>query len=353
MQRRILLLITCLSLWLLPSFSSSTSFVMMSDQVLLSQSDAVVAGTVTTVSSKTDGVLPLTLYSVSVSEWVKGGPGEETVIVQVPGGQAVNGKSLRIAGAPRFEPGSKVLLFLDQKRTGYYSLQQFLLGAFHRWIDSSGREWAFRLLGDAIQVQPGTDQVAPGRDNLRDFNRFRSWLRQRLLGYQNEADYVPEPTEELQALETVLSEAKLMEASDGIPLRWFDFDSDTPVEWLALNSGQSGMTSGGFPEFETALNLYSENPSTKILYQYAGTTSSTSGINTILWDDPNNEIGGSFSCSSGGTLAVGGPSFYSSTLQFNGESYHPIVQATIITQDGAGCFFGGNDGKDGEEVFAH
>src|SRR5690606_29787694 len=68
---------------------------------------------------------------------------------------------------------------------------------------------------------------------------------------------------------------------------------------------------------------------------------------------PDNDIAGSFSCSSGGTLAIGGAWFTGSSTSYNGRSYRDGIEGYVIVQDGAGCYFAAHSGRNGAEVLAH
>ena len=119
------------------------------------------------------------------------------------------------------------------------------------------------------------------------------------------------------------------------------------------------MSGGGFSEVQRALSAWNADPGSSLSLQYGGTTSRTGGFsssdgaNVVLFEDPNDEIPGSFDCNSGGVLAIGGFSKVSGTADFGGATYWRIVEGEVVTQDGAGCFFAGNNGKNGELVFAH
>jgi hypothetical protein len=138
--------------------------------------------------------------------------------------------------------------------------------------------------------------------------------------------------------------------------RWFEFDTGGNVPWLALTGGQAGMPGGGFAEFQSALLAWNAEPATPINLAYSGTTGNSApacnGGNAIRWNDPFNEIAGSFNCSTGGVLAVGGYCT-SGTGVFNGLVFDRIVEGDIVIQNGAGCYLDGHNNLDGEEVFGH
>ena len=84
---------------------------------------------------------------------------------------------------------------------------------------------------------------------------------------------------------------------------------------------------------------------------YTDRTSIEDGINLITFDDPNDDIGGSYEGS--GTVALTRILFGSTTHEYQGKTYLTILRSHIITQDNASSYFVGHEGKDGEEVFAH
>lgn len=121
---------------------------------------------------------------------------------------------------------------------------------------------------------------------------------------------------------------------------------------MAQASGVASMVGGGFAEFEIALSAWTNDLYSNIDYTYGGITSDINQINTIIFNDPNNQISGSYDCNAGGILAIG--IWWSKDVHsYNGTTYNSIVKGSIVTQDGAGCFFSGNNSKNGEEVFAN
>src|SRR4029079_3829918 len=91
-------------------------------------------------------------------------------------------------------------------------------------------------------------------------------------------------------------------------VRWFAFDAGATVHWRANESGQDGTPGSGFDELRSAINAWNGDPETNIRYQYDGPTPNRNGFlprngddqNVVLWNDPNSEVEGSFSCSSPG-----------------------------------------------------
>jgi hypothetical protein len=80
------------------------------------------------------------------------------------------------------------------------------------------------------------------------------------------------------------------------------------------------------------------------------------GQNVLLFDDPNDDVEGNFSCSTGGTLAIGGPWFDPDvTGRWNNETFIRIQGADIVFNNGISCFFqtASNPTKAVEELMGH
>jgi hypothetical protein len=338
-----------------PSVALATSYLPVSDWHLAERSAAVAVVRVGEALAGPAGERPSTLYRVAVEEVVQGRLAPE-VTVRVPGGVAADGTGWHVFGAPRFAPGDRALVFLVPRGDGSWGLVDLMLGAFLEVVHR-GERLALRDLTGAERVESAGSGPAAD-DTARRFAPFVAWLRDRALGRTRPADYRVDGLAESVAagsLSQVTAEYNLM--TDGgqcgggaLPIRWFHFDEGKTVGWTADAAGQTGMAGGGFAELADALAAWTDDTGSAISLAYLGTGSGGDG--RILFDDPNDEIDGSFDCKSG-VLAIGGPSFTCSARSYGGDDYRPAVGGHIVTQDGSGCFLGGNGGKNGEEVFAH
>lgn len=334
--------------------ASATSYVPMTDEALVDQAPVIAVVEVQGSGPGQDGARPFTGYRVRVDKVLKGAMASGLrITVRVPGGARADGMKLRIWGAPRFAPGERALLFLSPRMDGTYHIVHLMLGAFHE-VRTGGHRLAVRHLSEARPVaRPGETLAA---EPLRDFDRFVRWVAARARGVRVQADYRVADS----GLDRITEEFTLFEdPGDGYNMRWFDFDDGASVPWYAHQNGQTGVTGGGFAEFQTALAAWNDDPGTSIDYSYAGTTTDTSGlltydeVNAILFNDPNGELP-SFSCSSGGVLAYGGPWYYLETTPYEGNLYHRIANADIVTNDGLACFFqDANGSQAAAELFAH
>ncbi len=91
---------------------------------LTARADSIVVGEVTDIACYEEGRGDIyTLVTLSVEQAVKGGPGNE-VVLRVPGGE-VGGLRLSVSDTPSFQPGERVVVFLEEagsafKVSGWY-----------------------------------------------------------------------------------------------------------------------------------------------------------------------------------------------------------------------------------------
>ena len=356
--RRLALLLLVLPLGLSRP-AAATTYMMMSDRVLADQASAVADVKVVGVESSplVDGP-PATDYLVEVNRVLKGDLAGSTIVVRVPGGINPLGVGLKIWGAPVFAEGENALLFLRPAQDGTYRIIHLMLGAFHKRL-LDGRAVAVRDLSEAHEVGAKSGE---GADAIRDFGRFSDWVADRTAGVSTAGDYVMGKAK--ANLGSASEKFAFLESSDGNPIRWFRFDRGQSVDFRVNVAGQPGLgLEATINAFQAALNAWNEDPGTNIQYAYSGTTSAGGGlarsdnVNTILFDDPyrndpDEAVEGTFDCSSGGIIAMGGPWFYGSTRFFQSKRYHEAAEADIVTNDGTECFFRNNP-RVAEEVFAH
>jgi hypothetical protein len=339
----------------------ATSYVMVSDEALVDASPVAAVVRVSAVdraAGRNDGNA-VTEYAVQVEEVLKGQiPGGSSIVVRVPGGLGPNGMALKIYGAPRFAAGERALLFLEPTGDGAFRVMHLLLGAFHE-VREAGHQLAVRDLAEAREVRKtgaGVEE-GPGTDRLRDFDAFARWVAGRAVDTKKAADYYVQD----DGIGSITGRFRLFEdPDDGYHLRWFKFDTGGSVLWKAYKKSQPGVSGGGYSQFQDALKDWNNEPETPINYQYGGKTSVKNGlikydeVNAILFNDPNDELP-SFSCSSGGVLAYGGPWYFTETTSYLGEPYHGVANADVVINDGLSCFFQGspNGNKAAEELFAH
>ncbi len=325
-----------------PAFA--TSYVAMSDAALADRASLIVEGRVVGRESAPQWRRPSTDYLFEIDRVIKGSPAGSTVVVRVLGGERPDGVGLRIDGAPRFQESEQALLFLRPGKDGAYRISQFMLGAFHR-VESAGRAYWMRDLAEAREVRRRTDgtlETVPGDDRPRLAERFSEWLAERGRGGRAPADYSPRLSGgELRNLRRGFS--LLGDSDTGLNIRWFEFDSGQAIRWRSLAAGQPGVPGGAHNEFARGLTAWNSEPVTNVNYLYEGTVGDSGGleendgVNAIKFNVEQDE---EFSCTDGGTLAVGGP-WYDTDFRrsYKGRQWHPALEADIETNTGIDCVF--------------
>lgn len=331
--------------------AGATSYMPMHDADLLSQSRLVVSGQVSAVRQTLVGTMHYTDYDVAVDRIVKGRMTGGTITIRLPGSLPGSGRGAWLEGMPRYATNDRGAWFLEKRRDGTYGVMQFMLGAFHERPTTTGETVLVRELDEAVAFGGRADVHEEGP---RSRDRFLDWAAARSRGKPASDAYYVDPSTVLNS-----STAEFTYIAASRP-RWFAFDQGTAVSFTVGKKGykRPDGTFSGFAKIKAAFNAWNNDASTNINYVFGGTAAGLTfnqcdSTNAVVWDDPNGSISGSFSCSSGGVLAVGGPCYTTTRYAYNGGQYAKILNADLVTQDKAGCFFDGHNGKDGAEVFTH
>jgi hypothetical protein len=332
--------------------AQAMSYVPVSDEALSDQADLIAIGEIIESAPAPGEALDATRHRLQIDEVLKG-QASGKLYVRVPGGiDSEQVGALVIPGAPRLSTSERVLVFLNRRDDGSYGITQFVLGAFHLRVTASGEQVLERDLSEANVVDGGGSKaMAP--DRYRNLDRFRDWLRARSVGGIADGDYWSRATPADLADSELSPKYTISSPQSG---RWFDFDERRQVKFFADDSGQAGMAGGGFQEFEAALRAWGLAPGAGIFYAYGGKTSANGGlartdrVNTILFNDPNQELAGTYDCSRGGIIAFGGWRG-GAARQYKSNQFYAISEADIVVQDGAACVLSVN--AMAAQVFAH
>jgi hypothetical protein len=300
---------------------------------------------------------PVTDYLMYVERVLKGSVGSSSLVVRVPGGRAPSGMQLKIYGAPRFAEGERVLLFLGRHADGTYRILHLVLGAFHE-AEVAGHAVAYRDLSEVDVLDDAETRQEEAR-SLRDFDLFADWVADRARDVLRVPSYyVRIPG---SAANSLLPMFTLLE-NGGRHIRWFQFDTGGAVSWKIDPDPLAGFPGNTQEALRGALAAWTAESHTPVRLNFTGTSNATAGFesfdnqNVLLFDDPNGDIETAFSCSSGGTLAVGGPWYDPEvTGRFNGETYSRTQGADVVLNDGIACFFqaSSNPQKILEELVGH
>jgi hypothetical protein len=330
--------------------AGAMSYVMMRDQDLRTQADGVLVGTIQYAESSSTE----TRYQLQGVRYLRGAIGAGTETLSLPGAfvglasESVESTTLaHVAGMPQLARGQKLMLFYRRAADGTVRSMQLLLGLFLEG-ESGGARWYDRALDQGRSVSDANGAFAA----LRDAPLFEAWAQGTEVSPEQ---YLRPGWKELQAPRPKYTLALFQ----GDPIRWTKFAASQSENWFATQSGMAGATSNVFTSVANAVNVWTNDPSSNIRYSYAGTVASdpgnnsSNGVSAVIFDDPDNDIAGSFNCASGGTLAIGGPFFSLATTPFAGFNFHTAAEGFVITQDGAACFFDGSAGNNGAETLAH
>lgn len=341
---------------LLAGPARALSYVMVSDQYLVDSSPLVLRAQVLEALAPLRGPSGIeSPYALQLQQQFKGPPLPRIVRLALPGGVLSSGFGEHHFGIPTLHKGQTLLLFAEQRRDGTLQAEQLSLGLFFEQ-QHQGLRYFTRALDDG-------DDRGQGRNarfhQPRDAERFETWLQATVGGRaEPAADYF------LEAKTLPLAQAKfnLLLGGNGNAVRWFQFDSNTALNWVSTAGGQVGMVQDEFAMITAAANALTNDAGSKLTLTHSGGTIATpdthcndgvSDGHAVLWNDPLNAIAGSYSCASGGVLASGGPCFFNTSTMSNGLPYNEAFEGRIQVQDGVACYFDGDIGKNGAEVMLH
>ncbi len=329
-------------------FAASTAigatFLVPPDRTLVTASRAIVVATAGDSHGRwAPGGWIETVTELHVEEAIKGAIGTgETIKVTELGG-SVGEISYIVAGSPKYAPGERVLLFLETNDRGEWVAKNMVVGKFTPAQDASGRRL---LLREAGEIAGWNVDGTPHHEPVRLETEFLRFVRAVAQGRDAAEDYIvsdPKPLRKSiisEATASAFTPSSYLIQSGGLGIRWPGF----PNSVIFLSHGtQTGALNGGITAMQRAFAAWTNDPGSNIVYGYGGTTPIAStgfgtnvndGVNTVQFNDPANEIPGSFVAKNGATLAIGGAWTGNATHQANGEQYFSIVEADLVVQDG-------------------
>ena len=347
---------------LLAGAAGATSFVMVPDEAMVDGAAVIAQVTVESVEPAPIAGLPATDYFVQIERLLKGYVTGSTVVVRVPGGIGPDGVGLRIWGVPELRAGGRTLLFLAPRADGTYGILHLMLGAFSE-VEAGGHRLAVRALAEVTRTPLGA-----GAEPLRDFAGFVNWITDRAGGLSRPIDYYLDPALADRTPEHA-GRGLLEDRCTQLHFRWSGFDRDEAFKWSFDAAGIDGR-GGGRGAFLRARRLWKRVSEGTVRFQNGGSVRGRAplegfdGVNLLAFGDPNDDIAGRFSCSSGGVLALTGVWFENGRGQscerigagrkgsHDGRPFLEILGADILVNDGAGCLLS-KDALLTARIFAH
>jgi PKD repeat protein len=339
---RLVLLLTLLAIPL-----QATTIVLPTDDQLIDKTPLIAVATVnrTGVVERNGGLW--TEVELQLEEVLKGVAPSPVVVVREVGGE-LDGRRTVIFGAPAYEMGERVLVFLTPTRRGDYQTIDLYLGRFveRRTVDGL-LTWYRQEESEGVRLLTGRFSAAAPASTQRSAERFTRYIAERVAGRQAAADYLL-PEARYRSIEphfTLIAEPTIY--------RWFTFASGGTASWRSVGT-QPGYTNGGVNELQSAMNAWTGYSQALIRYSYSGVHGGVpgglnrpNGVNEILFNDPLGEIAGSYSGSSGGVVGVGGFNAVAAagswTGPFDADPVHRaqtypstwnIVEGNLVIQDG-------------------
>jgi len=286
--------------------ASATTIILPSDEQLISKAPVIVSGTVLRSNAVQIGNKIWTETTLAVDHAFKGGATGEITIREVGG--AIDGRITKVFGSAEYTAGERVLAFLAPTPRGDFQTIDLFAGKFSEERTLSGaRIWRRDdVTADATLLDRDFKPIE-AKNVQRDASGFEHFVTDRVAGRDGSPNYgIENPALErrIHPEFTLMSEPSIY--------RWFAFDRGSTVRWYSYGT-QPGYTGGGVSEVQTAIGVWSGYSAALIRYTYAGAASGSpgssaqsNGINEIAFNDPNQEIAGSWNSSSGGVVGLGG-----------------------------------------------
>lgn len=353
--------VTCV-LTLAASVASATTIVLPTDEQLIAKSPVIVEGTVvSSVPVDRDGTI-WTETQLAVSRAIRG-EAAGTILIEEIGGMIVDangeGRVTRIYGAPEFEAGEKVLLFLEPSPRGGFRTIDLYVGKFSRAETTDGRRlWLRDDTTEDVNLLDEEFQPIPRRNVQRDAGRFENFISERLAGragvrnYGIENPLLARATREGDRRDVISNFTLIAEPTI---YRWGAFDNGGSASWYSGGT-QPGYSGGGVNELKTAISSWVDySGGAKIRYVYSGTAkepygglgNTRNGVNEVLFNDPLNQISGSWNPATGGVVGQGGFNGAMNasspwTAPFTADASHTagpkswvnITEGNLVIQDG-------------------
>jgi len=339
---------TCVLMMLAAAAAQATTIILPTDAQLVAKSPVIVDATVVSSAAVDRGDKIWTETTLAVTRALKGNAAGQIIVSEV-GGVAGN-KITKIFGAPEYVAGEHVLAFLTPTPRGDYQTVDMYVGKFAEERTLSGeRLWARHDETADVALIDASFQPIHARNVQRRADAFEQFIAARVAGKTAPQNYgvanpvvSAAPSSRFRANFTLISEPQVY--------RWFAFQNGQTVQWYSSGT-QPGYTGGGVNEIKTAMGAWTGYASALIRYNYAGVESGTpkplnqtNGVNEILFNDPFQEIAGTFGGS--GVVGVGGFNGISGssswTGPFSADSTHlattytayNISEAGLTIQDG-------------------
>jgi len=292
--------------------------------------------------------IPVTITRFHLLQPVAGARVSDVFEVVEPGGQGKE-RAAAVAGAPRFASGHGYLLFLDRAPGGRWRAKMMAYGLLEE-VAGTG---LLRPLAEARRIDLKSQSLLPAEpvglykkdallQHLREVAKGAAWDARRV-------EAAGAPLTSLPTKAAVVNSPQycvwLPAAGDGLPMRWFGFETGaTTVTVTATTPGQNGISDGGVGAVQQGIAAWVNHPDSVILYNYGGVRprSITCSANFdydqggVVFNDPCDDLADLSNCQ--GTLSYGGAIYDpNSTQSHDSQAWHPIMSTFVVVNNGSEC----------------
>jgi hypothetical protein len=341
----------------------AATFVVPHDEEMVRRAHVIVIATAQPSYSQWNAEGGVETVTPMLVEEVLKGKASSTVDVVEPGG-TFGGVTMEIEGAPRFESGQRLLLFLSSVGPQRWAVTELVLGKF-TFTDRRGEQL---LLRDSDEIAGWDPDLKPHVERARVAGRFVDFVRAEATGGAATSDYFSlqsEPAAKAPKTIHTLAVGAMVApytatsytsiASGSLGARWNVFPA--AVAFYTGTATEPGAPGGGTTAVNVALLAWDNDCPSNVNYTYAGSDDGThtqglhgaDGRNTILFERDLTSYGvAPFSCSGSGysgTLGIGGITLASGTHLLGNEQFMTTSEGDVEMNRGiANCTLLFNNG---------
>ncbi|MEO6259110.1 MAG: hypothetical protein ABIP63_02130 [Thermoanaerobaculia bacterium] len=298
------------------------TYIVPQDRDLVRRADAIAVVTAGQSHAEiaADGRI-VTVIALTVGERIKGDLASEVIQLVEPGG-IVGDRGMMIPGSPRFDAGRSYLVFLRKTKQGEWATWGFQLGQFELTLDINGAPIATRMGQEREVFGFNEADWSPHSEKLRDAKAFLNFVRGEVaqVGSQTTESYLRDPAQ------TIILEFPEFRPRADFVIR----ATATRADYLLSGNFRWQSPSAAFryccaPTFQPGLDGPGASSAAMSNWNGAGAGISYSlgtpntaqasgppgdGQNTIIFNDPINELAGAFpGAAAYGQITVGSGSY--------------------------------------------
>ena len=172
-------------------YSMATTVIPPTFNELVDEADAIFQGSVTSVKSEWVGEGSqrhiMTYVTFKVDQTIKGDVGASYTLRMLGG--TVDGETMAVSDAPKFEVGNKDILFVQNNGTQFIPLVGIMHGRFHVRTDRAGREVVTKENDEPIKSldRVGAETAAEQNKPVMTAEQFKAAVADRLRQTQHPA----------------------------------------------------------------------------------------------------------------------------------------------------------------------